>query len=58
LVAQQYGFQKVLLTDNASSKFTNFILKVWNKKMYVYGIFCGLAMAFDCVNHEVLLFNP
>jgi hypothetical protein len=48
LVAPQYGFQKVLQTDNASSKLTNSILKVWNKKMYVYGIFCDLAMAFDC----------
>jgi len=28
LVALQYGFQKVLPTDNASSKLTNSILKV------------------------------
>jgi hypothetical protein len=40
LVAQHYRFQKFLLTDNASSKLTNFILKAWKKNMYVYGIFC------------------
>jgi hypothetical protein len=53
LVAQQYGFQKVLLTDNASINLTNSVLKAWNKNMHVYGIFCDVTMALDCVNHEL-----
>jgi hypothetical protein len=55
LVAQQYGFQKILPTDNVSSKLMNSILKAWNKKMYVDSICCDLAMAFDYVNHEALV---
>jgi hypothetical protein len=30
------------------------VLKSINQKMHVGEIFCDLAKAFDCVNHEIL----
>jgi hypothetical protein len=30
-------------------------MKSLNQNVYVGGIFCDLAKAFDCVNHEILL---
>ena len=33
----------------------NGILQAWNKKLQVVGIFCHLAKAFDCVNHDALI---
>jgi hypothetical protein len=31
------------------------VLKSINQKMHVRGMFCDLAKAFDCVNHDILL---
>jgi len=31
------------------------VFKSINQKLHVGGIFCGLAKALDCVNHEILL---
>ena len=43
LVSEQYGFRKGMSTDNAGYKLTDTILKAWNKKMHVRGMFCDLA---------------
>jgi hypothetical protein len=40
---------------NAAFKLTDYILKSLNQNMYVGGIFCDLAKAFDCVNQGILL---
>jgi hypothetical protein len=47
--------EKVSSTDKASCKFIDEILICLNDKMHVSGIFCGLAKAFACMNHDILL---
>jgi hypothetical protein len=44
-----------LSTENAEFVLTNSELKSINQNMHVGGIFCNVAKAFDCVNHESLL---
>jgi hypothetical protein len=41
--------------ENATFELTECILKSLNQKMHVDAIFCDLAKAFDCVNHEIFL---
>jgi hypothetical protein len=55
LLPQQFGFQKGLSTEEAIYKLTNIIHTAWNRKEYAVGIFCDVAKAFDCVDHELLL---
>jgi hypothetical protein len=54
-IPEQFGFMQGKSTENASCKLTNSVLKSINQKMHVEGIFCDLAKAFDCVNHDILL---
>jgi hypothetical protein len=53
LFPQQFGFQKGLSTEDAIYKLTNVILTAWNRKECAVDIFCDIAKAFDCVDHEL-----
>jgi hypothetical protein len=54
MISEQFGFRKGISTENAIFGLTDRVLKSLNQKMHVGGIFCDLAKAFDCVNHEIL----
>jgi hypothetical protein len=41
---------------DATFRLNNHILNAWNNKLYI-GIFCDLAQAFVCINHETLLYK-
>ena len=55
LVEEQPGYRKNLATGDVIYKLTYAILRDWNNKSIVGGIFCDLEKAFDSVNREILL---
>jgi hypothetical protein len=54
-VSERFGFRKGISTEDADFKLRDNVLKSINQNMHVGGIFCYLAKAFYCVNHEILL---
>jgi hypothetical protein len=57
LAHEQFGFRPKLSTESASYNLVNTVLAAINKKEKVGGIFFDLKKAFDCVNHEILLYK-
>ena len=55
LAPEQYGFRKDISTQTAVFNLTDTVLKAWNNKEFVVGIFCDLTKAFDCVSHDLLI---
>jgi hypothetical protein len=55
LSTEQYGFRTGFRTNDVLYKLTTEILNSMNSKLAVGGIFCELEMAFNCVDHGILL---
>jgi cell division protein YceG involved in septum cleavage len=53
LVTGKYEFRKEISTEDAACRLTDSVFKSTNQKMHDGEIFCDLAEAFNCMNHEI-----
>ena len=51
----QFGFIRNCSTADAAHKLVSAILESWDSRYDVFGVFCDLLKAFDCVEHRTLL---
>jgi hypothetical protein len=56
-VKEKFGFGKNLTTEKATYELSNQIISALNNKLVVGGIFCDVAEAFGCANHDIVLFK-
>jgi len=54
-VGHNFGFRKVIATEDVIFKLTNEFLNALNNKTMGVSIFCSLEKAFSSVNHDLLL---
>lgn len=54
---KQYGFTKGKSTTDAGVALIKHIFDAWQEKKDAIGVFCDLSKAFDCVDHQTLLFK-
>jgi hypothetical protein len=52
---EQYGFRENRSTEQAAYTLISGILEAWNSKSQFVGMFCDLAKAFGCMNHDILI---
>jgi hypothetical protein len=57
LAKEQFGFRKNLATEKANYELSNDIISALDKNLLVGRIFCDVAKAFDCFNHDTLHFK-
>jgi hypothetical protein len=55
LVTERHGFRKGISTESATFAIIDSVFKSLNQKICVGGMFGDLAVAFGCINHEILL---
>ena len=54
---EQYGVRIILKIDNATYQLTSEILNALNNNLLIFGIFCDLEKAVDCVTKKFSYLN-
>ena len=57
LTKYQYGFMKGKSTQHAIFDFTKYVYSNLNHKKLIGGVCLDVAKAFDCLNHDILLYK-